>query len=359
MGKNRYAVRSILGLVLIIFFMSGCEKDVQKAEESTKYVKIYKISDGATSTRLVFNGEVKEKSKVDVSFRVGGPLVRLSVKEGDYVKKGELIAAIDNRDYKIQLESSKARYDQVKSEFERYDQLFSKEKIPANTYEKIKSQYLLVKSSYENAQHQYDDTQLASPMSGYVFKKHVENFQTVGPGQPIISIIDNSTLEVIVHVPENQLASINSNKEFLLNVTSADLEQVPVTLINIAEKAGDHGLYEVKFNLINKNEMAVYPGMTAEISMYSAKGGDGISIPSNSVFRNNNDTYVWLYDESKGTVQKQKVTIASLQSNGKVGISGGLSVGESIVEAGVHYLQENEKVQPVAEASKTNVGGLL
>ena len=301
----------------------------------------------------------RRKGKVDLSFRVGGPLVKLPVKEGDYISKGSLIAAIDQRDYTIQLESSEARLLQAEGEYKRYQQLFEKEKIPANTYEKIKAQYLLTKSGFENAQHQLKDTELRAPVSGYIFNKHVENHQTVGSGQPIVSIIDKSMLEVIVHVPENQVAGITRGKEFLLNIASANVHNAPVTLLNIAEKAGDNGLYEVKFAYKSNNGAEVYPGMTAEISMHFQHENSSITIPVNAIFRDGEVNYVWLYNPSDARVSKRKVMISSIQSDGKIGITTGLSVGESIVSAGVHFLQDNQTVKTVKEPSSTNVGGLL
>ncbi len=353
-----------LGIVpvflLISLFMYGCKSDAGQTDNQVKFVKVYSIESGARKSRIVFNGKIQEKSKIDLSFRVGGPLVKLPLNVGDFVKKGSLIAEIDNRDYRVQFESSEARYKQIQSEFERYKELFDKKKIPANTYEKIEAQYLLTKSGYENALHQLNDTRLTAPISGYVYKKFVENYQTVGPGQSIVSIIDKSSLEVVTYVPENQLSRIISGKEFYLNVSSTDIDKAPVTIENIAEKAGDNGLYEVRFKLANDNDnVQVYPGMTAEISMYYSQPGGGITIPSGAVFRDGGETCVWIYSSSDSTVKKQKVTISSLQSDGLFTVSEGLKAGDSIISAGVHYLQEGQRVQPVKEPSKTNVGGLL
>ncbi|MCG8306854.1 MAG: efflux RND transporter periplasmic adaptor subunit [Cytophagales bacterium] len=352
-------MKSIRVPALIIFLAFGCKKEAQKAPGPVKYVKVHRIVEGNEKSKMVFNGRIMEKSNVDLSFRVGGPLVKLPVKQGDYVAAGSLIAAIDKRDYKVQLESSEAQYKQLRGEFERYKELFEAKKIPANTYEKVEAGYLLAKSGFENAQHQYNDTKLTSPTSGYIFKKYVENYQTVGPGQPIVSIIDNSVLEVVVHAAENQLAEINAGKEFLLNISSANLAGVPVSVMNIAEKAGDNGLYEVKFRLPNDQKIAVYPGMTAEISMHYRQTGHGITIPANAVFNRNNLTYVWIYSQTGQKVNKRQVRISSIETGGKIRITEGLKFGETIVAAGVHYLRENQKVQPVIEPSETNVGGLL
>ncbi len=77
-----------------------------------------------------------------MSFRVGGPLISFNVKSGDFVRKGQVIAAIDKRDYQLQVQSTKAQFQQLRGEYERYKELYGKDKIPANSYEKIESGYL-------------------------------------------------------------------------------------------------------------------------------------------------------------------------------------------------------------------------
>ncbi|HYQ57894.1 MAG TPA: efflux RND transporter periplasmic adaptor subunit, partial [Draconibacterium sp.] len=291
--------------------------------------------------------------------RVGGPLLKLNVKQGDYVKQGEVIAEIDKRDYKLQLETTKAQFEQTESEYMRYKQLIEQDKIPENTFEKIKSGYLMTKTAYENAQNQLRDTELKAPFSGYIYEKFVENFQTVGAGTPIVSIIDNSHLEAVVSVSESQLQRVKGDKGSYLNVANAGISNLPVKLLSVSEKTMQDGLYEVKFSFENKNDLKVAPGMTAEVTIYNTAEQNQLSVAASAVFHEKTSTYVWVFNPSTNKVQKREVKIALDGSQGRVNIVSGVNNREQVVTAGVHYLVEGQKVQPIKTPSVTNIGGLL
>ncbi|NOQ28430.1 MAG: efflux RND transporter periplasmic adaptor subunit [Bacteroidales bacterium] len=352
--------RVFYSLVMVsLIFTISCKNDTKVQEEVVKLVKVEMISDQQNVEYLSFNGKVKEKSLTLLSFRVGGPLVSVNVNAGDYVNSGDLIAQIDKRDYQIQLDNAKAQYFQIKGEYERYKELYNKDKIPANTYEKIESGYLMAKAGYENATNQLNDTELKAPISGYIHEKMVENFNTVGPGQPIFSIIDMSELEVIISVPENHVLEMKSCQENYLSVKNADVFEIPIKLKSVNEKTGKDGMYEVRFIMKNKDNYNIYPGMSAEVKVVCEGTGNEIYLSSDVVFMDNNKTCVWVYNPVKQLVRKQEVVLASLHPGGELEIIKGLKAGDFIVTAGVHSLSDAQKVRPIKMGSASNVGGLL
>lgn len=349
----------VIAVAALAFY--GCKSSTGEVPqaETIKNVKIETVSDGVVQNTLKLNGKIKEKSLTSLSFRVGGPLVKLNVKQGDYVKQGDIIAQIDKRDYKLQVETTKAQFEQTESEYNRYKQLIEQKKIPENTYEKIRSGYLMTKTAYENAQNQLRDTELKAPFSGYIYEKFVEAFQTVGAGTPIVSIIDNSHLEVVVSVSESQLQRVKNDTESFLTVANAGITNFPVKLLSVGEKAKQDGLYEVRFSFANKEELEVAPGMTAEVTIHCASQESQLSVAASAIFHEKTSTYVWVYNASTNKVEKREVKIALDGTQGRVNIVSGINNGEQIVTAGVHYLVEGQKVKPIKTPSVTNIGGLL
>lgn len=354
MNKVLYVV-----IVTVMILTISCKNEEEHSADTAKLVKVTKVSGQQNVEYLTFNGNVKEKSLTMLSFRVGGPLVNVNVKEGDYVHEGDVLAKIDQRDYNIQLANAKAQFEQVRSEYERYKELYEKEKIPANTYEKVESGYKMAKAGYENALNQLNDTKLKAPISGYIHQKLVENYATVGAGHPVVSIIDISKLEIIIHVPENQVLNIEKCQNYSVSVKNANVFDLPVKLLSVNEKTGKDGLFEVKFILENRDDLHIYPGMTAEVKIACREEKNSILISSDAVLEKNNSTYVWLYNPSEQTVQLNEVVIASLKPEGKLEVIKGLSNGDQVIASGVHTLFEGQKVKPITKRSATNVGGLL
>lgn len=350
-----------LVMIALAFAFTGCKTsngDSPQAE-AIKYVKVETITGSSIQNKMVLNGKIKEKSLTSLSFRVGGPLDHLNVKTGDYVREGQVIAAIDKRDYQIQLQTTKAQFTQTEGEYKRYKQLVEQNKIPENTFERVESGYLMAKSAYENAQNQLHDTELKAPFSGYVFEKFVENHQTVGAGQAIVSIIDNSKLEAVVSVSESQLQRVRNDRESFLTVSNAGIKNLPVRLLSIGEKAQGDGLYEVKFSFKNSDNFKVAPGMTAELTLMCQSQDNQLSVASSAVFHEKNSMHVWIFNTSSQKVEKREIEISLTGAQGRAVVTSGLKQGEQVVTAGVHYLVNGQKVKPVEQASLTNVGGLL
>jgi len=346
-------------MVLSLIFVIGCKNTSEVKEEVIKLVKVEMLSSEQGVEYLAFNGKVKEKSLTLLSFRVGGPLVKVNVNAGDFVNKGDLIAQIDKRDYQIQLDNAKAQYIQIKGEYERYKELFENDKIPANTFEKIESGYKMAKAGFENATNQLNDTELKAPISGYIHEKMVENFNTVGAGQPVLSILDMSQLEIIVSVPENQVLEMKSCQENYLSVKNANVFDIPIQLKSVNEKTGKDGMYEVRFVMNNKEGLNIYPGMSAEVKVICKGTESEIYLSSDVVFMDKGMTCVWVYEPKKQQVRKQEVVVTCMRKGGELEIIEGLKTGDFIVTAGVHSLSDAQKVRPITQGSASNVGGLL
>ncbi|NLR91255.1 efflux RND transporter periplasmic adaptor subunit [Flammeovirga agarivorans] len=351
-------MKKILGLLLMGAFIMSCNQAAEDtSQEKVKYVKTETISNHHLSSNITFNSQVKEKTEINLSFRVGGPVQRVRVKQGDYVKKGQIIAQIDQRDYLLQLEQTKTQYLQAQKELDRYQKLYDKNKLPENTYDKIKSGVTLAKIAYENAQNQLYDTDLRAPISGYISAKFINDHTTIGPGIPVVSMIDVSTLEVSTKVPSSQLYLVQYIKEAKLDIQSLHLENLPLQFKTISKKAGQDDLYELTFLLDSKDER-IKSGMLGITSVKLESKNTPLSVPLSSVFDGNKKTSVWVIKKGN-TLKQRNVVLGKPLKDGRVEVLSGLQTNEKIVVAGVYDLLENQKVAPIQKASKTNIGGLL
>ncbi len=359
--KTRLRFLLIISIAFsVLFSTSSCSSNKEQKEVPARLVKIEKVSPLSSSTELVFNGTVKEKSTTQVSFRVGGPLTKLNVEIGSFVKKGQTIAAIDQRDYNLQLETAKAQFTQTKGEYERYHELYKKKKLPENTMERMEAAYLMAKSAFENADNALSDTQLNAPVTGYIFEKFTENHETVAPGQPIVSVVDLSKQEVVIHVPASKLISVNDCASAFCSVANANEFNIPIQLSNVATKAGEDNLYEVRFLLSLEEGSKVKPGMSAEVFTNCNMAATGsVTVPVGAVFHYGEKDYIWVFNSKNSQVVRREIKLGELLNEGKIIVEENLKAGEQIVIAGIHSLTEKQKVRPIKAKSKTNIGGQL
>ncbi|NME69481.1 efflux RND transporter periplasmic adaptor subunit [Flammeovirga aprica] len=351
-------MKKLLGILLMGSLIIGCTSTAEEtSKEKIKYVKIETVADQNMKSDITFNSQVKEKTEVVLSFRIGGPVQKIKVKQGDYVKKGQIIAQVDQRDYLLQLEQTKTQYEQAQKELARYQKLYDSNKLPENTYDKMKSGVTLAKIAFENAQNQLYDTDLRAPISGYISSKFINDHTTVGPGVPVVAMIDVSTLEVTTKVPSSQLHLVQYIKKAQLDIQSLHLEHLPLEFKTISEKAGRDDLYELTF-LLKDADQRIKSGMLGTTHVSFEGKNNQLSIPLSSVFDGHKETSVWVIQ--KGNILKKRTVVLGKPLNdGRVEVLSGLSTHEKIVVAGVYDLIENQAVAPIQQPSKSNIGGLL
>ncbi len=353
-------ITKIISMFLfILIFVLSCKNKKEQVGESIRYVKIEDVSSLRLNGKLHFNGTIKEQNNTVLSFRVGGPLNEFDKDIGSYVKKNELIAAIDKRDFIVQLNAAEARLKHAKGEYERYLGLYNKKKLPENSLEKLETNYLMAKSAFEKAENALIDSELKAPFTGYVFKKFTENYNTVAPGQPIISLVDISKQELVIYAPASMLNDIREMNSGFCAVNDAGEKDLKASLLRVSQKAGKDNLYEIRYQLYLNDSTRVKPGMSAELILVNESDMGKVIIPSKAIFHLGGNDFVWVYDQNTSVVKKRRISCHELENNGFISILSGLALGEKVVSAGTHTLYEGQKVKPIRRNSKTNKGGLL
>ena len=108
--------------------------------------------------KITYPGKLQAASDVKLAFRVAGPIKDIYVQEGEYVRKGKLLARLDPRDYQLQYDAAQAEYIQVKGESERIMQLYQKKSIPVNEYDKAVAALKRVSALYNGQKNALEDT---------------------------------------------------------------------------------------------------------------------------------------------------------------------------------------------------------
>lgn len=136
-------------------------------------------------------------------FGWGGPVHAFDVQQGQFFRKGQLIAAIDERDFVIQKQRTEALYRQAEVDYARISSLYAKDNISGMNYEQAKANYERTKADYEAAVNAWEDSRLYAPFDGYVQQAHIERYQDVKPSVPVVTFIDLSRIKVEAYVPED------------------------------------------------------------------------------------------------------------------------------------------------------------
>ncbi len=362
LNNNLMTSIRLLGAGLILsLFLFGCNAKTE-VEKTVRPVKVVRVESRNNTSIYTFPGKVKESREVKLAFRVPGPLVQLNAKEGMFVKKGDLLAEIDPRDFEVNLESAKTNWLHAKQDAKRYQELYEKKSVPESTKEKVDVAAAVAESNFNKAKNALNDTKLFAPFDGYVQTKMVENFEKIGAGYPILTLLDVSVLEVIAGVPESIASHSEDFKSFTCTVKNGKTRVIAAKLKEISKKtAGNNQVYPIKVYLNKGEAKNLRPGMNASLNIEISETNteDGYELPVASVVNYKGKSIVWVYNEKQKLVNQREVEIVRLLANDKVLVRKGIRKGEQIVVAGAAFLIDKQAVKLLIEKTNSNIGGLL
>ena len=340
----------------VLIMQIGCKKKEETKDEQIRPVKAIQAQTAADMLSKGLPAVSAEHREVELSFRVSGPLIKLNVDVGASVKRGQLIAEIDPRDYEVEIIGAEGRMNQAKAEEQRYKNLHKKGSVSKNEYDIKLANFLESKARYENAINNLKDTKIFAPFDGYIGQKLVENFQEVSASQTIATLLDLSRIEIHLHVPENLAIFLPQFKTYHVVLDAYPAKQFTATLKE-AGKTPDPAGYPLSLYLDYEAkpsaEYKIPPGLTCtvDIILESDKGISSFIVPLSAVFEGEkpDNPAVWVMDKSSNTVTKREVSVGTLISQSSIEIQEGLQTGEWVVTAGVHRLTEGQKVKALME----------
>lgn len=160
-------MKRVILCIIGVFTLVACTsvKDDGQQESGVKVLRVA-ASDNSLERKYTFISQPFRTS--ELSFRVGGPVSVFDVQSGQFFRKGELIAAIDERDFLISKQRAEAIFRQAKADYKRISNLYEKGNVSGANYEKARADYEKAKADFHTAQNNLNDTKLYAPFDGYV-----------------------------------------------------------------------------------------------------------------------------------------------------------------------------------------------
>lgn len=350
----------ILLVLSMALLFGACRTSKTGRTQGKMVVKADTVKDHQGELSIVYPGKIKAASDVNLAFRVAGPILRMPLEVGAFVKKGTVIAEIDPRDYEIQFSATEAEFRQVKGEAERVIELYNRKSVPVNDYEKAVYGLRQITAKYNAHRNALEDTRLLAPFDGYIQKKIFNPHETVNAGIPVISMINSAYFDVEIDIPSSDYVRQALFKSFSCTIDVFPDKVFPLELIEVTRKANLNQLYKMRLRLRPEKGFDIAAGMSVNVNIeYNPQISELTVIPLSAVFENRGDAAVWVYNPSTRTVSTREVKLGKILKDGTVIVAQGLKVGEIVISAGVHGLKEGMEVELLKGVSSTNVGGLL
>jgi RND family efflux transporter MFP subunit len=357
-------LRAVIGIVLMaaaVYSVAFVDwsKEVPPEPPVVRPLKTMVIESPFSATGRKYPGKVAANEEVNLAFQVSGQLIEFPVRKGQDVAQGELLARLDPRDFENTLATRQAALDSAQADYERLKGLSERGMAADKETIDSKALYDAAVAEASIAQKALDDTQLYAPFAGVIADTFVDNFQNVSAKQPVLSLQDVASVEIVVNVPEERVVRAQKGKEKDRSRFAATFEYLPgrefeVTVKEFSTQADPATqMYEATFVMPAPEGASILPGMTVTVREYprttAPAEATAFAVPIEAVpIDEQGDYFVWVVEDAAGgtgTVHRTAVKVGEMVQD-DILVLEGLSVGDRIALAGVHLLQEGQQVRP-------------
>lgn len=319
--KKKFWIVMVLFILVVAsvatFLSKRSGKEVEVQTERVKRQDIVSI--------VSASGKIQPKKKVDISASIPGKIVKLSVEEGDTVKKGDFLLQIDPVPYQAVLDNSEAalrrarsNLDSARSSLKLAEQSWKRKAmmyenqaglISKDEYERSRTDYEMQQSAVGSAEHQIeqaiadvnrskddlDKTRVIAPMSGVVVRRAVEEGEVAvigtmnNAGTVLLTIADLSVMEAELEVDETDIGTVRLGQKAVVTVDAfpgrkfqgevTEIGNSPIVKATGAEEATD---FKVTITL-NAPGVSLRPGLTADGEVTTATRSRCLTVPIQSL----------------------------------------------------------------------------
>ena len=328
---------------LSTLFLTNCDKQ-QIVEQSAKIIPVKVMEIGFSDHALGQNyvGTVEGSSAVSLAFSGTGTIEQIFVSEGERVKKGQLLAALNSGTAQNAYDVAKSTLHQAQDAYNRMKPLYEKGSLTDVKWIEVETGLEKAIAMEAISKKSVEDCKLYAPMNGVISKRSIEEGINVMPGLSAFKLVSIDEVDIKVSIPENEISDIRigqpakllvsalGNREYSGSVHKKGVEGNPVSRT-----------YEVRIRLKNTH-LELMPGMVCKVYIEQPDKTESIVIPNRTVqISHDNRQFVWIADGN--TAKRQFITVGALNNVGVI-VESGLSDGDKLIVEGYQKVSEGMKI---------------
>ncbi|HIB75336.1 MAG TPA: efflux RND transporter periplasmic adaptor subunit [Gammaproteobacteria bacterium] len=348
---------SIIAAFVLVLLVGGWfffyEEDIQ--EVTTFTVKSVNASGSSASSILDASGYVVARRKATVSSKITGKVLEVFIEEGMYVEEGQLLAQLDDRTYKADLEYAESQLKQAQIAFKSTSALIEGKYASPNELETREAIMEGAQALVNLSKQRVDDMKILAPFSGVVVYKAAQPGEMISPisagggftATGICTIVDMDSLEIEVDVNESFINRVESGQPVVANLNAYPKWDIPSEVIAIIPTADrNKATVRVRIRFLEKDER-VLPDMGIRVSFLqkmaetTTEKKEGVVVPNAAVLSQGDNSYVMLV--RNGRIEVKLVEVAEETPNYSRIIKG-VRAGDQVVASYDQDLENNQKV---------------
>jgi len=321
-------------------------KEGEKKEDESIPVEVTTIKRGTISDYILLSANLETEEMADVYSRVQGIVEHVYVSEGNMVKRGQVMLALEAEEYALFEEKARLNYLKQKSDFERLENMYKKELLSKEQFEQAKFSTDALKIDWDQAKLNLSYTKITSPINGVVGDRFVKQGERIQPANRLFTVINTNEVIAVVYVPEKQIRNIRIGQLAYLTSDNLDMKQFPGKIKRVSPVVDpSSGTFKVTIGVRNENNL-LRSGMFVNVHIITATHKNAALIPKTAVVYESEKLFVFVVKDSLAHKTELKV---GFQDHEKIEALDNIESGDKIIVVGQAGLKDKTKVRIISE----------
>lgn len=337
---------------LALFFLFACGNgdetpDRQPQAERPVPVRTAPVQRADINLSILASGTVTSDSEAKPAFKTGGVIARMLADEGDFVKKGQLLATLDLTEINAQVQQAEEAVGKSKRDLQRAQNLYADSVATLENVQDVTTGLTVAEQNLRMAEFNRSYSEIRAPISGKVIKKLVNQGEIVGPGMPAFFILGNASSDWVVKsgLSDRDWARVKLGDRAVVRFDAYPGQDFEAKITQLADTGNPgSGTFDVELSL-SQNPARLAAGLIASVEIFPKKMEGQTVIPLDALLETEGAA-AKIFTIKNGQAQAVPVQVAFLHRD-LVVIASGLDGVETVVTDGAAYLSDGAKVEVV------------
>ena len=349
--KNSCNILTISTLSMLL--LSGCGKEpanptMPKSGEAIP-VKVIFLSQAEVKGSVHSSGQFTTDDETILSFKTGGLVDRIYVKEGDKIRKGQLLATLDLTEISSQVNQTRIAFEKAARDYDRFENLQKDSVATLEQLHNSKTGFELAKLQLTAAKFNLQYSEIRATHDGVILKKHANEGQIIGQGLPVLETSSKGRTDWILRVvvSDKEWANIKLNDKASVQIEALNICDMQAYVSSKAEDADQMtGSFSIDLKLNNARKLNIASGMFGKAEIMLSQKNLVWKIPYDALLDGNADQGFVFVTNDNITALKVPVTIDAIDGK-NILVSKGLEEYKSLIVSGSAYLTDKSVIKVI------------
>lgn len=349
-SRRRPPFRVPIWLVIsIAATLSGCAQSTNTEETRATSVRLAAATSGPAAPVIRTNGLLVNKDELRLSFKVGGVVSRITVQEGQRVRRGQTLAAIEQAEIDAEVERAKQLADKSARDLARAEKLFAERLISQGQLDDLRTQAAVSQSALQTVEFNRGYASIVAPQDGTILRRLIQERELVAAGTPVLVLgAQDRGYVVRVALADREIVQVRIGDTAVVELDAYPGETFPAQVTEVASGADERsGMFQVELRL-EPTKLRLASGLVAKIALTpaSARNAERVYVPIASIVEGDGRrASVYVLETADGhPVAKRRAVEVAFIDGVSVALVQGINVGEKVVTDGALYIQDGERV---------------